>query len=155
MTWGRKAIPYNPSIRHDRLFYVITRPAARGRGSARRPGRRSVPGAIPGRRCHSSLPLAAIDGHCLGIYTVILLPLLSLSAEMMAPPRLAGTSFTKMQQWMASSNPDWPEEGRQGQLANFEVLGDGTVTPWLTFERHLQVLRGLWEHRPFPSNPAI
>ena len=25
---------------------------------------------------------------------------------------------------------------------------DGTIAPWLTFERHIAVLRGLWEHRP-------
>jgi hypothetical protein len=35
---------------------------------------------------HSRLSLAAIDRHCVGLYTVILLPLLSLSARMTAPP---------------------------------------------------------------------
>ena len=44
---------------------------------------------------------------------------------------------------------DWPPEGRAGTMANFEVRSDGTIAPWLTFERHLEVLRGLWEHRPF------
>ena len=46
-----------------------------------RPGERS-----PGRHCHSTLPLAVIDCHCLGIYTVILLPLLSFSAKMIVSP---------------------------------------------------------------------
>ena len=27
------------------------------------------------------------------------------------------------------------------------VRADGTAAPWLTFDRHLEVLRGLWEHR--------
>ena len=31
---------------------------------------------------------------------------------------------------------------------------DGTVEPWLTLDRHLQVLRGLWEHDPFDRLPA-
>jgi len=70
------------------------------------------------------------------------------AAKMMAPPNMIGTPLTTMQKWMVASNPDWPEEGRQGQLANFEVLDDGTVSPWLTLERHLMVLRGLWDHRP-------
>jgi len=70
------------------------------------------------------------------------------AAEMMAPPKLIGTPMPRLREWMASSNPDWPEEGRLGQLANFDVLDDGTVAPWLTLERHLMVLRGLWEHRP-------
>ena len=39
--------------------------------------------------------------------------------------------------WLEHSAGDWPEEGRAGTLANFEVRDDGTVAPWLTFERHL------------------
>ena len=70
------------------------------------------------------------------------------AAEMMAPPKLIGTPIARMREWMASANPDWPEEGRLGQLANFEVRSDDTVAPWLSIERHLMVLRGLWEHRP-------
>lgn len=90
--------------------------------------------------------IACVDGGFIELQERF--PIWEDAAEMMAPPRLAGTPIAKMREWMASSNPDWPEEGRRGQLANFEVLSDGTVTPWLTFERHLQVLRGLWEHRP-------
>jgi len=36
----------------------------------------------PGRRCHSALSLTVIGGHSLGIYTVILLSLLAVSAKM-------------------------------------------------------------------------
>ncbi len=68
----------------------------------------------------------------------------------LAPPRLAGTPLRQIEQWLAASAADWPEEGRQGTLANFELLdGDEpTIAPWLSFERHLAVLRGLWEHDP-------
>jgi hypothetical protein len=68
--------------------------------------------------------------------------------EQMAPPSLIGTPIAKMREWMTKSNADWPKEGIEGQLANFEVRDDGTIAPWLTFERHLLVLRGLWEHIP-------
>jgi pimeloyl-ACP methyl ester carboxylesterase len=94
----------------------------------------------------ASQAIACVDGGFIELQERF--PVWEDAAEMMAPPKLAGTPYTKMQQWMAKSNADWPEEGRRGQLASFEVLDDGTVTPWLTFERHLQVLRGLWEHRP-------
>jgi hypothetical protein len=40
-----------------------------------------------GRHCHSTLSLTAIDCHSLGIYTVILLPLLSVSIKMTVPSR--------------------------------------------------------------------
>ncbi len=68
------------------------------------------------------------------------------AATTLAPPRLAGTPLDAIRGWLATSAADWPEEGRAGTLANFEVRDDGTIAPWLTFERHLLVLRGLWEH---------
>jgi hypothetical protein len=39
-----------------------------------------------GRHCHSALPLTVIDCHSLGIYTVILLSLLSFSVEVTLSP---------------------------------------------------------------------
>ena len=52
-------------------------------------------------------------------------------------------------------HPDWPESGIEGTLACFETRDDGTVAPWLTLDRHLSVLRGLWEHRPSARFPRI
>jgi hypothetical protein len=48
-------------------------------------------GILPhtGRHCHSTLPLTVIHCHCLGVYTVILLPLLSLSVEITVSPLAA------------------------------------------------------------------
>ncbi len=68
--------------------------------------------------------------------------------KVMAPPRLLGTPVEHVRAWLEQSASDWPEEGRLGQMANFEVRSDGTIAPWLTFERHIAVLRGLWEHSP-------
>ena len=66
-------------------------------------------------------------------------------AELLAPPRTAGTALSAVQGWISDAHPDWPAEGIAGALACFEVLPDGTVAPWLTFDNHLRVLRGLWE----------
>ncbi len=76
-------------------------------------------------------------------------------AEALAPPRLAGTPLTTMQGWLSNSASDWPAEGRAGTMANFEVRDDGTIAPWLTFERHLSVLHGLWQHRPSGVYPEV
>lgn len=73
----------------------------------------------------------------------------------LAPPRFAGTQLADVQAWIEQSHSDWPPEGRTGTLANFEVLDDGTVAPWLTFDRHLLVLHGLWEHRPSERYPHM
>ena len=64
------------------------------------------------------------------------------------PPNLLGTSSKNMREYMQRAHPDWPQTGIDGAMANMEHLPDGTVRPWLTLDRHLQVLRGLWEHKP-------
>jgi pimeloyl-ACP methyl ester carboxylesterase len=69
-------------------------------------------------------------------------------ARVLAPPRLAGAPRSEIERYARTAHPDWPESGIQGLLANFETRDDGTVAPWLTFERHMTILRGLWEHRP-------
>jgi pimeloyl-ACP methyl ester carboxylesterase len=69
-------------------------------------------------------------------------------ASALRPPSMTGTPLADLDRMLRSSHPDWPESGIQGTLACFEVRDDGTIAPWLTLERHLLVLRGLWEHRP-------
>jgi pimeloyl-ACP methyl ester carboxylesterase len=73
----------------------------------------------------------------------------------LAPPRLVGRRFEEIEGYVRSAHRDWPESGIQGVLANFEVRPDGTVAPWLTFDHHITVLRGLWEHHPSEHYPGL
>jgi pimeloyl-ACP methyl ester carboxylesterase len=66
----------------------------------------------------------------------------------LSPPRLAGRQLVEIEGYLRSAHPDWPETGLRGVLANFELRPDGTVAPWLSFDHHVKVLHGLWEHRP-------
>lgn len=68
--------------------------------------------------------------------------------EALAPPRFSGLRRSDVEGYIRSAHLDWPETGIRGALGNFRDLPDGTVTPWLTFDHHMLVLRGLWEHRP-------
>ena len=76
-------------------------------------------------------------------------------AEVMSPPRLAGTATKRLRAAMRSMHPDWSDEAIDGAMHNMEHLDDGTVRPWLTFDRHITVLRGLWDHSPFDLFAAI
>lgn len=69
-------------------------------------------------------------------------------AAALRPPPLVGTPLADIERMIRRGHADWPESGIAGTLACFEVRDDATVAPWLTLERHLLVLRGLWEHRP-------
>jgi pimeloyl-ACP methyl ester carboxylesterase len=66
-------------------------------------------------------------------------------ARLLAPPVLEGMPFVEIDAAVRKRHPDWPEAGIEGTLANFEVRDDGTVAPWLTRDRHMQILRHLWE----------
>lgn len=73
----------------------------------------------------------------------------------LAPPPLSGTPLSQIEGWLRRNHPDWPDSGIEGTLANMEVLGDGTVRPWLSRENHMQILRHLWDHRPRELYPQV
>ena len=73
----------------------------------------------------------------------------------LAPPRLIGTPAATMEQWMRKGHPNWPETGIVGSMANFEVRPDGTIAPWLTFDRHMMILEALYAHRPSTRYPQL
>lgn len=76
-------------------------------------------------------------------------------AAQLAPPNLAGMPASRLEAAIRSAHPDWPDEGIAGTLANMEVLPDGTIRPWLSRDRHMKILRGLWEHEPESLFPRI
>ncbi len=96
------------------------------------------PGAVRG--------IACVDGGWLELAGSF--PSWESCRETLSPPRLAGLRRDDIERYIRGAHPDWPETGIAGSMANFEIRADGTIAPWLTFERHLVVLRGLWEHHP-------
>ena len=64
------------------------------------------------------------------------------------PPDLAGTPRMALRDMIRTHQPEWSEEGIEATLHNFETLPDGTVRSWLGLERHMKILRALWEQRP-------
>jgi len=65
----------------------------------------------------------------------------------LAPPQLVGLPLMDVQGYFHLNHSDWPAEGIEGSLANFEVRADGTIAPWLTRERHKAILQAMWEQR--------
>lgn len=73
----------------------------------------------------------------------------------LAPPRLAGMESARLRAFVRGAHRDWSDEAIEGTMANMEHFDDGTIAPWLTFDRHITVLRGLWEHSPTSLFPSI
>ena len=64
------------------------------------------------------------------------------------PPPLAGTPRVQMMDRMRGFHATWDEEKLEMQMANFETMEDGAIRPWLTLDRHMLILRALWDQKP-------
>jgi pimeloyl-ACP methyl ester carboxylesterase len=64
--------------------------------------------------------------------------------QALEPPHLVGTPVSQIEDYFRSAHADWPGEGIEGSLANFEVREDGTVAPWLARENHKAILHAMW-----------
>lgn len=73
----------------------------------------------------------------------------------LSPPHLAGMEASRLRSYIRAAHPDWSEEAIDGQMHNMEHLDDGTIRPWLSLERHLAILRGMWDAPPSRHWDAI
>jgi len=73
----------------------------------------------------------------------------------LTPPAIAGMRADALESILRRSHPRWSDWGVEATMANFEHLTDGTIRPWLTLDRHLRILRSLWEHHPSAVIPAL
>ena len=70
--------------------------------------------------------------------------------ERLAPPRLAGTPRATFldnlrHRWMGEL---WSQEREDVVMGNFAVDDEDRISPHLSFENHLQVVRAMWGQRP-------
>lgn len=73
----------------------------------------------------------------------------------LAPPRFERTLVDEFAELLRRQHPDWDDRAVAATMGNVEVLEDGTIRPRLSRERHLRLLRSLWEHRPSRLLPAL
>lgn len=64
--------------------------------------------------------------------------------EEMRPPSVQGMSGAALEQRIRSARSAWPETGIQGVLACYEFF-DGSVAPRLSLDRHLSIVRAIYE----------
>jgi pimeloyl-ACP methyl ester carboxylesterase len=71
--------------------------------------------------------------------------------ERLTPPRLRGTPLADFKKRLSHSQGGWKlsEQAKQVILANFEISPDETITPHLSFEHHMQIVRAMWELRTY------
>jgi pimeloyl-ACP methyl ester carboxylesterase len=67
--------------------------------------------------------------------------------DRLAPPQLVGMPLATVEEYFRSAHADWPEEGVEGSLANFEIRPDRTIAPWLSRDHHRAILESMWGQR--------
>jgi len=67
--------------------------------------------------------------------------------ERLAPPQLVGLPLSSGEGYFRSAHADWPEEGFEGSLGNFDIRADGTIAPWLSRDHHRAILEAMWSQR--------
>lgn len=70
------------------------------------------------------------------------------AARQLAPPDFSGLTVDQLRQRARHRFADWSEAAIDAQIANFEVDANGRVSARLSRDRHMVILRHLWEHDP-------
>jgi pimeloyl-ACP methyl ester carboxylesterase len=75
----------------------------------------------------------------------------------MRPPyeQFEGVAIDVEEAHLRAMHPDWPEISIHAALASFAVDGDGRVRSRLSWERHQQIIRAVWDASPSARWPAI
>jgi pimeloyl-ACP methyl ester carboxylesterase len=107
--------------------------------------------AVAFAAAHPALPagIALVDG---GTFDLSATPGMTWedAERTMAPPRLAGTPLTKFLGMIRQGTLDelWSEELEEIVMAQFDVFPDDTIAPRLSFERHMEIVRAIWDYHP-------
>lgn len=75
----------------------------------------------------------------------------------LAPPRLTGLTVEQLRQRLTAPGRAFTPDARAQQImiANFQVDRAGRIRPHLTRQRHLQLLRSIWEYRAYQAYPEL
>lgn len=96
-------------------------------------------------RCRA---VVGVDGGAIELQKAF--PKWSVAEAQLAPPVFNGITIDEMRHYMRTNRPTWPEDGIEATLANFRVAADGTVSARLPRDKHMLVLRSLYDHDPRP-----
>jgi pimeloyl-ACP methyl ester carboxylesterase len=86
--------------------------------------------------------IVLVDGGLTDLHDAF--PTWDICWDRLAPPQLVGMPLATVQGYFRSAHADWPEEGVEGSLGNFEVRQDQTIAPWLSRDHHRAILESMY-----------
>ncbi|MDG4821058.1 alpha/beta hydrolase [Asanoa sp. WMMD1127] len=79
----------------------------------------------------------------------------SACASALRPPAIDGSLVDDLRARLRSGHPDWSAEAVEATLANLRVDAAGRLSRRLPVERHMEILRSMWDHPPRQWFPAL
>jgi pimeloyl-ACP methyl ester carboxylesterase len=73
----------------------------------------------------------------------------------LTPPRLDHLTLAELEARIRAQVPHFTDRAIGAYLHCFRARADGTIEPRLTRDRHLTIVRSLWEHRPSTRWPTL
>jgi len=64
------------------------------------------------------------------------------------PSEIDGTPAARMRQWFTNGHNDWPEASIEATLANMRERPDGTIERRLPIDKHMLIVRSMWDEPP-------
>jgi pimeloyl-ACP methyl ester carboxylesterase len=71
------------------------------------------------------------------------------------PPEIDGLPAIRLREFLQGSHPDWSAEALATTEANLRVWPDGSLTRRLSIDRHMRIVRSMWDDPPQPYYPEI
>jgi pimeloyl-ACP methyl ester carboxylesterase len=71
------------------------------------------------------------------------------------PSEIDGLPASQLRKWMANAHPDWSEAAVEATLANMRLRPDGTIERRLPIDKHMLIVRSMWDEPPAQFLPLI
>jgi pimeloyl-ACP methyl ester carboxylesterase len=70
------------------------------------------------------------------------------AAAKLRPPDIDGLPAGELRGYLRRGHPDWSADAIEATLANMRVWPDGTITRRLPVDRHMRIVRSMWDDPP-------
>jgi pimeloyl-ACP methyl ester carboxylesterase len=71
------------------------------------------------------------------------------------PSEIDGLPASQLRTWMAKAHRDWSEAALQATMANMRLRPDGTIERRLPIDKHMLIVRSMWDEPPAQFLPLI
>jgi pimeloyl-ACP methyl ester carboxylesterase len=71
------------------------------------------------------------------------------------PPDIDGLPAGELRGYLRQGHPDWSADAIEATLGNMRIWPDGTLSRRLSIERHMRIIRSMWDDPPQRYYPSI